>query len=128
MTQPIGYDNAGRPIFPTRVTNEQLEAGRQAHARRIAAAVAERERQEAEHKAEAARREAEAGTAELEAYREQAKAAWLSSGGTAVEFSDNWPRLKRDYLAEAAKEKLTRHERLVAQSIEELKATGRYSM
>jgi len=85
-------------------------------------------KEEADTKADVERREAEAGTAQLEAYRAEARSAWLSSGGSAAEFVDAWPRLKQAHLTEAAKERITRQERVLEQSKADLRESGRYSM
>jgi hypothetical protein len=128
MSTPIGFDNAGRPIFPTVVTNEQLEAARRAESERITKAVERRKADEAAHRAEQARLAHEAGAAELEAFRRQAHAAWLSSGGDEAGFAANWPTLRDEHLREAAMSRMGERERLVEQEKAALRASGRYSM
>jgi len=123
----IGYDNQGRPIYPTVVTPAELAASRQAADARIQAAVDARVKREAAAGAERERRQAEQGAAALEAFRSEARAAFPASGGTAGEFVDAWPRLKRDHLTERAAERLTLEQRTIEATKEQLKATGRYS-
>jgi hypothetical protein len=124
----IGYDNQGRPIWPTTVTNEQLRAAERERNERIAKAVEKRKADEDAHRAEQARLAHERGADELEAFRRQAHAAWLSSGGDEAGFAANWPRLRDEHLREAAMSRMGERERMVERAKRELRASGRYGM
>jgi hypothetical protein len=123
--RPI-FDTQGRPVYPTRVTKEELARAREAETARLAMAIADREAKEAAARAERERIAAEQGAAELDAYRERARAAILSSGGSAADFEKSWPDLKLEYLKEQARSRMTHHERLVEQTKQEMRASGRF--
>ena len=118
---------SGEMLAPTVVTPEALAAGRAAEAARINRAVAARLEQEASARATLERIDAERGARELEAYHARARAAWLGSGGTASEFNDAWPELKRRHLTAQTVEGLTATDRLVEREASALRASGRYS-
>jgi len=126
--QPI-YDSQGQPHYPTTITAEQTAAVEAERAARIQAAVTARQQREAAVEAERAARAAAEGAAALASYREQAHAAWLAAGGSAAEFTDAaWPRLRREHLLAQAEERLTRQQRAVAQTREEMRARGAYQL
>ena len=117
----------GEHLAPTTVTPAQMAEARAAELERIDRAVADREAREAAACASREASQAELGARELAEYRERASAAWLGSGGTRAEFNDAWTELKRRHLTEQADSKLTAHDRLVQQTMREMRASGRYS-
>jgi len=122
------FDSRGQPVFPTSISPAELAATRERVAARTQAAIDARLKQEADARADVARRQAEQGAAELDAYREQARSAFLSSGGSVSEFVDAWPGLRREHLVEQARERVTLSQRTIAKTKEELRESGRYSM
>jgi hypothetical protein len=119
--QPIP-DQQGRFQAPSApVTPAQLAAAQQAEHARLAQAIKDREQREAEARAERERIAAEQGAAELDAYRERARAAVLSSGGSSADFEKTWPDLKLEWLKEQARSRMTHHERLVERAKDELR-------
>jgi len=118
---------AGEHLAPTSVTPEQMAEARVAETARITKAVEAREQQEAAARAERERIAAELGQAELEDYREAARAAIMGSGGSAGDFERLWPELRAARLKDQAVSTLTAHARLVEQTKQEMRASGRYS-
>jgi len=114
-------------LAPTTVTPAQLAAASAAETSRVNRAVEARVAREAAAAAEREAAQAAVGAAELSDYREHARAAWLGSGGSAAEFNDSWPELKRRHLSELAVSKLSAHDRLIEQTKAEMRASGRYS-
>src|SRR5215208_3799487 len=118
------WDAQGTFHANSRRSAEQLAAAQEAESARIAAAV--KEGQELRAAAQRARdaAEREAGAAELNVYEQQARAAWLASGGDAAGFARNWPKLRDERLQERARERLTGQERQIAEARAELRARG----
>src|SRR5688572_23736161 len=104
-----------------------VERAAQARSAEVLRGLEARRQREAEEARAKERAEQERGRAELAAYREQAQGAYLSSGGTAVDFQTAWPKLQAEYLAERARERLTGKERRIAVMTEKLRASGVYS-
>ncbi len=106
----------GEYFAPTTITREQLAAAGEAERERINRAVEARLAREDEQRAEQARLDAERGAAELDAYRDQARAAILGSGGTSADFERLWPELRSAHLKDTAESKLTSQQRLIEQT------------
>jgi hypothetical protein len=117
----------GEYLAPTTVTPESLAAAGEAERLRINRAVEAREEREAAARAEQARRDAERGQLELDHYRDQARAAILSSGGTSADFERLWPDLRAAYLKDTAEAKLTSQQGLIEQTKAEMRASGRFT-
>lgn len=130
INNPVIYErSADGSLVPLPTAGPALEAllAEQAtlKAKRIAAAVAERARDVAEHKKQLEEARLERGRAELDAFEAKAKAAWKANGGSSSDFGTEWPRIKADYL----RAKVAAHatgDPLVAANIEKLRESGAY--
>jgi hypothetical protein len=118
------FDAQGHFHGYTTTTAEQIERAEAEQTARVWAAIEGRQRREAEAAAERDRAEAARGKAELDRYYEEAKAAYLSSGGAVGDFTAAWTKLKAEYLAEQAKAKLTHHERDVEQRVQKARGSS----
>src|SRR4051812_34080761 len=105
--------------YDTVYTAEQAEADRKARSARIDAAIAERQREEADDAARHERERREAGTARLAAYRADCETRWLDNGGEAAAFARGWPDLRDKWLSD----QLSQPERELQRHSEALKAT-----
>ncbi len=116
----------GEQLAPTRVSVEEMAASREAEQARVEKAVEAHAALEASARAERERIDAEHGTLELEDYHDRARSAWLGNGGTAADFTDSWPELRRRYLTEKTAEGLTAFDRTVEVEKAALRRSGRY--
>jgi hypothetical protein len=119
------YDHQGRFVPYTSETPADVERRQAEHRQRVEAAIAKRERDAAEYRQEQERRARAEGQAALERYEQEAKQAWLHSGGTALEFAHAWPEMRRKFLAERAEQRLNGQARRVAAEMAALRASGR---
>jgi hypothetical protein len=65
--------------------------------------------------------------AQFDQYESEARAAWLASGGEDAGFTKNRPTLRDEHLRQRATERMGACERMVAEMVEKMKASGRYS-
>jgi hypothetical protein len=106
------------------LTPADMERQRRVDSERAARMISDRKAKEAERERARIAAEREQGAAELDAYREQARAALLASGGTSADFEREWPTLKGEYLRRRATERMTAKERRVAEIKDRMRAAG----
>jgi hypothetical protein len=125
MEQPL-FDSQGVAHYPTTISPQEMERAQRERSEKAFAAIERRKEREAAREAEREKAEHDQGVAELEAYQDKARAAWLSNGGTAADFSAAWPKLREAYLLERTGEALTRRERKVEEMMARMRAHPRY--
>lgn len=109
------------PYDRTVVTEAELEARRMGDKARINRAIAERQREDAEHAEKLERDRIERGRAALADYEGRAHQRHLHAGGTEADWPAVWRELKTKYLAErAGTDEVERHAAI-------LKASGQFT-
>lgn len=126
VTDKGHFDEHGAFHPYSRVTPEQLNRAREAESARVLAGIEARQKREAAEARAKERAEQERGRAELDRYEVEAKAAYLASGGDSGGWLGVWSKLKTEYLADRARERMTGPERRVAAMAEKLRASGVY--